>query len=82
VYFIVFIDVLIHGYIGNVCMGYMSRSGGTSVAPPSSQSHRVHLPFNAAPEVLLQNVDSRRSVEVMLWHPGSPNPTNVQELCT
>jgi len=60
--------------------GHTSRSGGTSVAPPSSQSHRVHLPLNAAPEVLPQNVDSGRSVEVVVRRPGSPNPNNAQEL--
>jgi hypothetical protein len=60
--------------------GHTSRSGGTSVAPPSSQSHRTHLPLNAAPEVLPQNVDSGRSVEVVVRHPESPNTNDAQEL--
>jgi len=51
--------------------GHTSRSGGTSVAPPSSQSH---------PEVLPQNVDSRRSVEVVVRRPESPNTNDAQEL--
>ena len=60
--------------------GHTSRSGVTSVAPPSSESHRTHLPLNAAPELLPQNVDSGRSVEVIVRHPGSPNTNNEQEL--
>ena len=60
--------------------GHTSRSGGTSVAPPSSQSHRTHLPLNAAPEVLPQHVDSGRSVEVVVRRPGSPNMNHAQEL--
>ena len=59
--------------------GHTSRSGVTSVAPPSSESHRTHLPLNAAPELLPQNVDAGRSVEVIVRRPGSPNTNNVQE---
>ncbi|KAF8483336.1 organic solute transporter Ostalpha-domain-containing protein [Russula ochroleuca] len=59
---------------------HTSLSGGASVVPPSSPSHRTHLPFNAAPTVLPQNIDARRPVEVATWHPGSPNTNDVQEL--
>ena len=51
--------------------GHTSRSGGTSVVPPSSQSHRTHLPLNAAPVVLPQNVAAGRPVEVAMRRPGS-----------
>jgi hypothetical protein len=60
--------------------GHTSRSGGTSVVPLSSQSHRTHLPFNAAPVVLPQNVDAGRPVEVEMLRPGPPNTPNAQEL--
>ena len=58
--------------------GHTSLSG--SVVPPSSQSHRTHLPFNAAPKVLPENVDAGRPVEAATWRPGSPNANDVQEL--
>jgi hypothetical protein len=60
--------------------GYTSRSGGTSVAPPSSQSHRTHLPLNAAPVVLPQSVNSGRPVEAAMLHPGSPSSNVAQVL--
>jgi hypothetical protein len=60
--------------------GHTSQSGGTSVAPPSSQSHRTHLPLNAAPLTLPQNVDAGRPVEVAMRHPGSPSSNVAQEL--
>ena len=60
--------------------GHTSRSGGTSVAPPSSQSHRTHLLLNVTPEVLPQNVDSGRSVEVVVRRPECPNTSDAQEL--
>ena len=63
-----------HLTIANMRISHMLRAGGTSVAPPLLQSNRVCLPSNAAPEVLLQNVNSGQSVEVMVQHPGSPNP--------
>ena len=59
--------------------GHTSLSGG-SVMPPSSPSHRTHLPFNAAPTVLPQNIDAGRPVEVTTRHHGSPNMNDVQEL--
>jgi hypothetical protein len=59
--------------------GHTSLSGGASVVPPSSPSHRTHLPFNAAPIVLPQNIDAGRPVEVATWRPGSPNANDVQE---
>lgn len=60
--------------------GHTSRSGGTSVAPPSSQSHRTHLPLNAAPVALPQNVDAGRPVEVAVRRPGSPSSNVAQVL--
>lgn len=60
--------------------GQTSRSGGTSVAPPSSESHRTHLPLNAAPVALPQNVDAGRPVEVAMRRPGSPSSNVAQEL--
>lgn len=60
--------------------GHTSRSGGTSVAPPSSQSHRTHLPLNAAPVALPQSVDAGRPVEVAIGRPGSPSSNVAQEL--
>ena len=59
---------------------HTSLTGGASVVPPSSPSHRTHLPLNAAPTVLPQNVDARRPVEVATWRPGSLNTNGVQEL--
>lgn len=59
---------------------HTSLSGSGSVVSPSSQSHRTHLPLNAAPTVLLENIDAGRPVEAAMWHPGSPNANNVQEL--
>ena len=56
--------------------GHTSLSG--SVVPPTSPSHH-HLPFNAAPIVLSQNVDAGRPVEVTTRHHGSPNMNDVQE---
>ena len=61
---------------------HTSLSGGASVVPPSSPSHRTHLPLNAAPTVLPQYVDARRPVEVATRRPGSPNTIGVQELHT
>lgn len=58
--------------------GHTSLSG--SVVSPSSQSHRTHLPLNAAPTVLPENIDARRPVEAATWRPGSPNANDVQEL--
>ncbi|KAH9996669.1 organic solute transporter Ostalpha-domain-containing protein [Russula compacta] len=60
--------------------GHTSLSGGASVIPPKSQSHRTHLPLNATPTVLPQNVDARRPVEVTTWHPASPDMKDAQEL--
>ncbi|KAH8996304.1 organic solute transporter Ostalpha-domain-containing protein [Lactarius akahatsu] len=40
------------------------HSGGTSVVLASLESHRAHLPINAAPAVLAQNVDAGRAVEI------------------
>ncbi|KAH9073080.1 organic solute transporter Ostalpha-domain-containing protein [Lactarius deliciosus] len=41
------------------------HSGGTSVVLTSlDESHRTHLPINAAPAVLAQNVDAGRAVEI------------------
>ena len=51
---------------------YSSLSGDASAVSPSSQSHRTHLPLNAAPEVLSQSVDAGRPVEVTAWRPSSP----------
>jgi hypothetical protein len=51
---------------------YSSRSGGTSAISASSQSHRTHLPLNAAPVVLTWSVDSGRPVEVAAGRPTSP----------
>lgn len=39
-------------------------SGGTSMALTSLESHRTHLPMNAAPAVLAQSVDAGRAVEI------------------
>ena len=60
--------------------GHTSSSGNGSVKSPSSQSHRTHLPFNAAPTVLPGNIDAGRPVEAATWHPGSPSADDVQEL--
>jgi hypothetical protein len=60
--------------------GHTSLSGSGSVVSPSSQSHRTHLPLNAAPVVLPQNIDAGRPVEAATWHPGSPKANDVQEL--
>lgn len=60
--------------------GHTSLSGVGSVVSPSSQSHRTHLPFNAAPTVLSENIDARRPVEAATWRPGSPNANDVLEL--
>ena len=59
--------------------GHTSLSGG-SVVSPSSQSHRTHLPFNAAPTVLPQNIGVGWPVEVTTPRPGSPNTNDAQEL--
>ena len=58
--------------------GHTSLSGSGSVVSPSSQSHRTHLPLNAAPTVLPENIDARRPVEAATWRPGSPNANDVQ----
>lgn len=60
--------------------GHTSLSASGSVVSPSSQSHRTHLPLNAAPTVLPENIDARRPVEAATWRPGSPNANDVQEL--
>ena len=60
--------------------GHTSLSGSGSVVPPSSQSHRTHLPLNAAPTVLPENISAERPVEAATWRPGSPNANYVQEL--
>jgi len=60
--------------------GHTSLSGSGSVVSPSSQSHRTHLPLNAAPTVLPENIDAGRPVEAATWRPGSPNAHDVQEL--
>ncbi|KAI9465686.1 hypothetical protein BJY52DRAFT_1241921 [Lactarius psammicola] len=39
-------------------------SGGTSMVLTSLESHRTHLPMNAAPAVLAQSVDAGRAVEI------------------
>jgi hypothetical protein len=59
--------------------GHTSLSGSGSVVSPSSQSHRTHLPLNAAPTVLPENIDAGRPVEAATWRPGSPNANDVQE---
>lgn len=60
--------------------GHTSLSGSGSVVAPSSQSHWTHLPLNAAPTVLPENIDARRPVEAATWRPGSPNANDVQGL--
>ena len=60
--------------------GHTLLSGSDSVVSPSLQSHRTHLPLNAAPTVLPENIDARRSVEAATWRPGSPNANDVQGL--
>lgn len=60
--------------------GHTSLSGSGCVVSPSSQSHRTHLPLNAAPIVLSENIDARRPVEAATWHLGSPNANDVVEL--
>ena len=60
--------------------GHTSLSGNGSVVPPSSQSHRTHLPLHTAPMVLPKNIDAGRPVEAATWHPGSSNANDVQEL--
>ncbi len=59
--------------------GHTSLSGSGSVVPPSSQSHRTHLPLHAAPTVLPENIDAGRPVEAAVCRPGSPNANDVQE---
>ena len=59
---------------------HTSLSGSGSVVAPSSQSHRTHLPLNAAPTVLPENINAGRPVEAATWRPGSPNANDVQEL--
>ncbi|KAI0276280.1 organic solute transporter Ostalpha-domain-containing protein [Russula aff. rugulosa BPL654] len=49
--------------------GHTLLSGSDSVVSPSLQSHRTHLPLNAAPTVLPENIDARRSVEAATWRP-------------
>lgn len=60
--------------------GHTSLSGSGSVVSPSSQSHRTHLPLNAAPIVLPKYIDARRPVEAATWRPRSPTAHDVQEL--
>ena len=52
--------------------GYTSRSSDTPAVSPSSQSHRTHLPLNAAPVVLTKNVDAEWPIEVAAGHPACP----------
>jgi hypothetical protein len=59
--------------------GHTSLSGNGSVVPPSSQSHRTHLPLHTAPMVLPKNIDAGRPVEAA-WRPGSSNANDVQGL--
>ncbi|KAN0131911.1 DUF300 domain containing protein [Lactarius tabidus] len=62
--------------------GKSFQSGGTSVVPPSLESHRTHLPINGAPVVLAQSVGAGRAVEISpsTLAPTSPITRNAHEL--
>jgi hypothetical protein len=60
--------------------GHTLLSGDASVVPRSSQSHRTHLPLNAAPAILPQSVGARRPVEVATRRPWSPSIKKAREL--
>ena len=53
--------------------GNSMYSGGTSMVLTSRESHRTHLPINAAPSVLAQSVDAGRAVEIS---PSTLGPTS------
>lgn len=62
--------------------GNSLHSGGTSIILTSLESHRTHLPINAAPAILPQSVSAGRAVEISpsTLGPTSPVTRDAREL--